>query len=230
MPEELEPTLHRLLDFFGLGGLFASEEGVPPGAEPEPEPAGGAEPEPEPEAAEQPPEDEKELVVAEGEAVDLPPRTIDHVIQARYGSLEEEGKWLDVTRRIGDAVDETGGLQVKVDRKNFGDPAPDAEKTLSIKYKPCEGWEREGFTDALAQLQKVAEAEHAALRRAVKKQRDHELDFEEEKEWVKFFLKGDGRQEAPEVVELDVGAIGDRICVKRSTLMLCADSALARRF
>ena len=74
----------------------------------------------------------------------------------------------------------------------------------------------------------VADAERAALRREVKAQRCTELDFEEEQVWVRYFTQAEARPAAPEVVELDVGSIGERVCVKRSTLMLCAESALAR--
>lgn len=93
----------------------------------------------------------------------------------------------------------------------------------------------EGFSAALTKLQAVADAERAALRRVVKAQTKARLRFEREKAWVLFFLQaaqGGGRQAAPavpEVVELIVGH-RERVCVKRSTLMLCADSALARRF
>lgn len=126
----------------------------------------------------------------------------------------------------------TTGLQVGT--ASFGDPAPDEEaaKSLSLKYKPCETWETEGFGAALAKLQAVADAERAALRRVVKAQTKERLRFNREKAWAQFFLKtegGGGRQAAPEVVELIVGH-RERVCVKRSTLMLCPDSALARRF
>ena len=74
----------------------------------------------------------------------------------------------------------------------------------------------------------MADAERAALRREVKAQRCTELDFEEEQVWVRYFTQAEARPAAPEVVELDVGSIGERVCVKRSTLMLCAESELAR--
>eukprot|EP01046_Picozoa_sp_COSAG06_P000075 COSAG06_NODE_3_length_43832_cov_136.908399_10_plen_378_part_00 len=85
----------------------------------------------------------------------------------------------------------------------------------------------------MARLQKIADAERASLRRQRKIQRDAELDFEEEKVWVKRYLKaeeGGARPAVPEVVELSVGAIGERLTVRHSTLMLCPESALARQF
>ena len=239
--EEWVPCLHRLLDHFGLGHLFA-----PPAGDDRPAAAGGDQMEPEPEAegeagaeAEEgvpPPAvvEEKVHLAAETEQVELPANTIDHIIKARYGKLQDPGKWVDVTRMLSDMVDEEGGLSVQVSSSGFGvDPAPDAEKQLSIQYKPCEAWESERFEDRLKRLQAAADAERAALRRAVKQQRDLELDFEDELEWVKHYIKPEDRAApASEVVELvlSTGGRRDRVCVRRSTLMLCADSALARKF
>jgi hypothetical protein len=113
VPEELEPTLHRLLDFFGLGHLFAElEEGVPPvDAEPEPEPDGDEADAPPPQAAAAVlPEAERVLVVADGESVDLPARSIDALIEAKYGIVDQEGKWIDVTEMILDEIDDEGAL------------------------------------------------------------------------------------------------------------------------
>lgn len=114
VPEELEPTLHRLLDFFGLGHLFAElEEEVPSvGAEPEAEPDGDEADTPPPQAAAAAvlPEAERVLVVADGESVDLPPRSIDTLIEAKYGIVDQEGKWIDVTEMVLDEIDEEGAL------------------------------------------------------------------------------------------------------------------------
>ena len=112
--EELEPALHRQLDFFGLGHLFsemeggqAAQEGIPPedGAEPEPE---LADEEPVVVPA------QRELIAAENEQVELPARTVDCIIQAKYGVLDQDGMWADVTRLVYDAVDEDGGLRCGV--------------------------------------------------------------------------------------------------------------------
>ena len=229
VPEELVPTLHRLLDFFGLGQLFApEEEGVPP------EQAGG-EPEPEPDTegdeAQAAVEDEQELIVAENEQVELPARTIDHVTQCRYGVLDQEMKRIDVTDLVADAVDDDGGLSMRVTSSDLGDPAPGEAKQLSIRYQLA-SWETESFEDALVRLRAVAEKECAALRREIKKHRLRVRRFEREEKWVSWCLKAEGRQPAPEVVELDVGigAASDRVCVKRSTLRQCEDSVLARQF
>jgi hypothetical protein len=125
-----------------------------------------------------------------------------------------------------------GHAELRVSSSDFGDPAPDeAGKALSLKYKPCRAWDVEGFGDALEKLQSAADAERAALRRAVKAQTKARLQFAREKQWVKFFTKAERaeRGAAPEVVELLVGH-RERICVKRSTLALCAESALAKQF
>ena len=102
---------------------------------------------------------------------------------------------------------------------------------MCVKYKPCRAWEAQGFGDALEKLQSAADVERAALRRAVKAHTKARLRFEREKQWVKFFTKAEPaeRGAAPEVVELLVGH-RERVCVKRSTLVLCAESALAKRF
>ena len=169
--KELVPTLHCLLDHCKLGHLFH------PAAE-----GADMEPEPEPEGDEQQEEgvppaeavaggaapsvvvEEEEHRAAENEQVELPARTIDHILIARYGSLEEPGKWLDVTRMLGDLVNDEGGLTLTVSSTGFGaGPAPDVEKHLSIRYKPCEAWERESFEDRLKRLQAAADTERAAL-------------------------------------------------------------------
>jgi hypothetical protein len=74
------------------------------GGEPEPElDAGGAEPAEAPLEGVPPvlPAQEKELIVADGEEANLPARSIKSIVAARFGSLEEDGGWSDVTRLIG---------------------------------------------------------------------------------------------------------------------------------
>ena len=56
----------------------------------------------------------RELIAAENEQVELPARTIDCIIQAKYGVLDQDGMWADVTRLVYDAVDEDGGLRCGV--------------------------------------------------------------------------------------------------------------------
>jgi hypothetical protein len=80
VPDELQPALYRLLDFFGLGHLFVGEEGVPPGAEPA---LGRADHENAPVAESEDATEETVLVVAENDSVELPPRSIDEIIEAR---------------------------------------------------------------------------------------------------------------------------------------------------
>ena len=78
---------------------------------------------------------EREHRAAENEPVELPALSIDYIVSARYGSLDEPGKWIDVTRMLVDLVDEEGGLTLTVNSSGFGaDPAPGAEKQLSIRY------------------------------------------------------------------------------------------------
>jgi hypothetical protein len=139
--DELVPTLHRLLDHFGLGHIFVAAEGeaAPADMEPEPEDEGEEQEEegvPPAEVAAPPAMvQEREHRAAENEQVELPARTIDHILSARYGSLDEPGKWIDVTRMLVDMVDEEGGLTLTASSSGFGaDPAPDTEKQLSIRY------------------------------------------------------------------------------------------------
>ena len=117
-----------------------------------------------------------------------------------------------------------------------GGYTPDPLKALglTLRYKPCEPWETESVEAALERLQAVSDAERAALRRKVRGLTKAKLQFEREKQWVKFFLQSDGSctkaaPAAPEVVEMIVGHC-EAVCVKRSTLMLCAESPMARRF
>lgn len=46
-----------------------------------------------------------ELTADEHARVQLGARTIDHVIKALYGSLDQPGKWADVTRRVHNELD-----------------------------------------------------------------------------------------------------------------------------
>jgi hypothetical protein len=105
VPEEQEPALNRLLDHLGLGHLFQeAAEPAEEGAEPEPElDAGGAEPAEAPLEGVPPvlPAQEKELIVVDGEEVNLPARSVKSIVAARFGSLDEDGGWADVTRLIG---------------------------------------------------------------------------------------------------------------------------------
>jgi hypothetical protein len=68
---------------------------------------------------------------------------------------------------------------------------------------------------------------HTALLDAI---REHQIDcanFEKEKVWILQFLT-EGNTPDPEVVHIDL--LGHRVCTRRSTLMLCTESALARQF
>ena len=65
--------------------------------------------------------------------------------------------------------------------------------------------------------------ERASLHDAEAELAELEQRFAEEEAFIEFFASG----EAKDIVELDVS--GERMAVKRSTLMLCKDSALARQ-
>ena len=138
---ELEATLHLTFRLFGLDYLFEAaeamvDEAVPPQEQqPEPEPEGddGAV--------------EAELITADGAKVALPPRTVDRVISARYGSLDQEAKWIDATDIVAKELDLDGGLELDVNSGTFGaDPDEGAEKSLSIHYARCQPWERTPLT------------------------------------------------------------------------------------
>ena len=89
-------------------------------------------------------------------------------------------------------------------------------------------WEHRPFDSVAAALAGAMDAERGLLREAIAAHCHTERLFEAEQRWVRYFLAQETPPEAPEVVELDVG--GERVCAKRSTLMLCERSALARRF
>lgn len=109
-----------------------------------------------------------------------------------------------------------------------GDPHFGNAKQILIKYKPCEDWERGDFEQALTTAKQAIAAERYVLRATVHKIRTKEIEHAFETEWVQYFLQSEDSPSAPEVVEIDVR--GESVCVKRSSLLLCADSELARCF
>eukprot|EP01046_Picozoa_sp_COSAG06_P013000 COSAG06_NODE_778_length_12377_cov_54.670875_4_plen_548_part_00 len=222
---ELEATLHLTFRLFGLDYLFeakedAMEEAVPPHDQ---------EPEPEDEAEEGEAAAEVEIIVREGAAVSLPPRTVDRIVGARYGSLDVEGKWIDVTGVVAEELTLEGALELSVDNGTMGlDPHKDAEKSLSIRYVRCQPWERTPSSDLCSRFNAATEGARRALREAIAKHEAAVRQFEQEQAWIQPFLATKPAPAAPEVVQIDL--LGEKICVKRKTLMLCADSALARQF
>ncbi len=221
----LRPILERQLVHFGLGHLF------PDHLHSERQPQRGA---PDPPGQDdlatleegEPVKEEEVEITGEGEQLDLPAGTIDSIIEAKYGEVDQQGgfvfgKSIDVTRCLGRKVDREGALKLVVSCKEFGrlDPAPDAQKRLQIKYRPCAAWESQGTSGFLARQKRMMErweAEREALRNAIQFLREEELDFRDEKKWVEPYITGD-------VVELQVGLVGELkpVCTKRSTLQLC---------
>lgn len=87
--------------------------------------------------------------------------------------------------------------------------------------------------DNIQQLAKAwegsANSARKAVREAIRKHQINCLKFEKEKVWIQQFLrKAPASPASPEVVQIDL--LGERVCTRRSTLMQCAASALARQF
>jgi hypothetical protein len=201
----------------------AAEEGVPlVSIEPEPEP------EQEPEAEiELEPEVGVEIVAAEHTRFSLPIGTVDHIICARYGTLDQEGKWIDVTSVVSKQVNLDGSLDFDVSNRTMGvDPHHGVVKSLLICYACCQIWQRTPIEDYFGSAQTAARREFLALRQAIADHQAQVQRFEDEKVWIKQLCAAETAPLAPEVVQLDV--MGEKTFVKRSTLMLCPDSVLAR--
>ena len=92
--------------------------------------------------------------------------------------------------------------------------------TAAAEPAPWESVKFEAFT---AMVAAELEVERASLHDAEAELAELEQRFAEEEAFIEFFASG----EAKDIVELDVS--GERMAVKRSTLMLCKDSALARQ-
>jgi len=99
-------------------------------------------------------------------------------------------------------------------------------KLASLKTHPAEpeAWQTVNFEGFAAEVQEALEGERRALHLAEKHLQLAEQLFKEEEAFIGFFVGGD----VNEVVDLDVS--GEKMSVRRSTLMLCPDSALARQF
>lgn len=209
----------------------AAEEGVPlVSMEPEPEQEPEAAIEPEPEAEiELEPDVGVEIVAAEHTRFSLPTGTVDHIICARYGTLDQEGKWIDVTSLVSKQVNLDGSLDFDVSNQTMGaDPHHGVVKSLLIRYACCQVWQRTPIEDYFGSAQTAARREYLVLRQAIADHQAQVQRFEDEKVWIKQFCAAEPAPQAPEVVQLDV--MGEKIFIKRSTLMLCPDSVLARQF
>jgi hypothetical protein len=232
VPNELVPTMDRMLVHFGFDHLFEQQQdkdankavvaGEPKTVENATEPA-----------AKRQKEKETSIVIEDGKTLNLPPRTVDHIITATYGVLGQPAKEADVTALLSDSVGQDGELDIGViSLDSIGiDPAPLETKSLSVKYRPCGNWEVAPFEQLTRHLIAAANAERAELRKAIAQHQRAVRAFAEEKAWIQQYLAAPPDSEkpgAPEVVELDVS--GDRVCVKRSTLRLCPESPLAKQF
>eukprot|EP01052_Picozoa_sp_SAG31_P032813 SAG31_NODE_3637_length_4035_cov_1.699695_2_plen_723_part_00 len=91
-------------------------------------------------------------------------------------------------------------------------PAPQAE------------WETMGFTGYTKEIEEALLQEQHALMKADAELLVLEENFGTEETFIEFFASG----ETKDIVDLD--ANGEKMSVKRSTLMLCEESALARKF
>jgi hypothetical protein len=92
--------------------------------------------------------------------------------------------------------------------------------------------EIELLSESIRQLGKswVASAKdaHEALTDAIQQHQTNCLQFEEEKIWIQQLCSKSLHGAGPEIVQIDM--LGDRVLTRRSTLMLCATSPLARQF
>ncbi len=243
---ELEAELHLTFRLFGLDYLFAQDqvegtddESLASDVETDDECAPelsaffeDAEPEPQPEldSEQSVSNDQVELIVPEGTAVALTARTVDHIVSARYGSLEHKGKWCDVTSVVAKMVDSDGGLQMIVNVLTMGvDPNESADDTsLMIRYARCQAWERTPIPSLCGDVQDATIHAWRELRRAIAQHQMRVQQFEEEQVWMQQFFAADPPPAAPELVYIDL--LGTKLCTKRETLMLCGESALARQF
>ena len=92
-----------------------------------------------------------------------------------------------------------------------------------------DAWKNYPAEDAAAALLAAIQAERVTLQAAIDDHQQMLKEFEDEEAWIGYFTKGAGAPDrAPELVDLDVG--GTPVTVKRSTLLLCGESALAQRF
>lgn len=107
-------------------------------------------------------------------------------------------------------------------------PAPKGENRLRIRYAAAAGWERKSTEQLFKKAQSATQTEREALRQATAAHQARARRFAAEKEWVKPFLVASDAPAAPEIVQMDV--LGERILIKRSSLMLCQQTMLARQF
>ena len=151
------------------------------------------------------------------------------MISARYGSLDQERKWINVTDLVAKELDLDGGLELDVNSGTFGaDPNEGAENSLSIRYARCQMWERTPITQLAGSVGRATADARTALREAIAEHQVAVRYFEREEAWIQQFLAAKPPPAAPEVVQIDL--FGEKVSATRKTLMLCADSALARQF
>jgi hypothetical protein len=108
-------------------------------------------------------------------------------------------------------------------------PVPDQAEPEPEGEDDPEAWEQYRVEDAAAVLLAAMQAERVTLRAAIDDHQQVLKEFEDEEAWIGYFTKGaDAPDQAPDLVDLDVG--GTPVTTKRSTLLLCGESALAQRF
>lgn len=242
----VQPMMERTLAYFGLGYLFERsglggaaaaalhvDEGVPPaeGDRAGAQAAMNEQMDPEPEGS--PPRastiEEVDATFDEYGKVDLPPLTIDHIVEARYGVLTEANKTADVTAGVAEMVGTEGELAFEVINKVLGvDPAQGVVKQLSLRYRRCDAWERTPIPATTGSLQAALAAERTELRAEIKAHQAHVRAFAQEQRWIRPFLRARQPPEAAEVVELDIQGV--RCCTLRTTLTHYPGSEMAKRF
>mmetsp|Transcript_87207 Transcript_87207/g.168960 ORF Transcript_87207/g.168960 Transcript_87207/m.168960 type:complete len:149 (+) Transcript_87207:700-1146(+) len=85
-------------------------------------------------------------------------------------------------------------------------------------------WETASLDDFIPEVAEALKIERESLIKSEAQLEKREQSFAEEEAFVDFFASG----ETKDIVELD--ASGEKMAVKRSTLMLCKESVLARQF
>lgn len=106
------------------------------------------------------------------------------------------------------------------------EPEPELELEPDTDGDGADAWKHAPLDAAIAEMQEAMRAEKAALQAAID---DHEkmvAEFEDMQEWIAYFSKATDAPATSELVDIDLGGL--RVTAKRSTLLLCPESAFAQ--
>mmetsp|Transcript_87209 Transcript_87209/g.168964 ORF Transcript_87209/g.168964 Transcript_87209/m.168964 type:complete len:258 (+) Transcript_87209:370-1143(+) len=98
------------------------------------------------------------------------------------------------------------------------------EQRTPKKPKSDAGWETVSLDGFIPEVAEALTVERESVTKSEAQLEKREQSFAEEEAFIDFFASG----ETKDIVELD--ASGEKMAVKRSTLMLCKESVLARQF